>query len=230
MAREAHVQNPRRLYKFQSAETAEKVLTSRSLRISRFLDLNDPFELCALSLHDRALRQKHRDWLEEENDKTGLSCFSTSFANPVQWSHYAENHRGICISYDVEESICFDVKYVPRRLYKKIDAGNFLNIVRPENVEDLVLTKFHHWRYEKETRVLFDLTNMKMDAHGHYYYEFDDRVQPREVFLGPRYESGSKPCMRSLARESSLDVVTTRMSFKTFRICKQKDRKLWKTL
>jgi hypothetical protein len=34
----------------------------------------------------------------------GVCCFSTSFKNPLLWSHYGDKHNGICIGYNLERN------------------------------------------------------------------------------------------------------------------------------
>ena len=74
----------------------------------------------------------------------GLLCFSKSWRNPVLWSHYADEHKGICLGLDVPESCLHEVKYVPERL-------QFEQLVPDEGqLQHLLRTKFKDWRHEAE--------------------------------------------------------------------------------
>ena len=53
------------------------------LRVARFADLNDPFELMAAKLREAKLRGVMRDLRDQENETTGLICFSADWTNPV---------------------------------------------------------------------------------------------------------------------------------------------------
>jgi hypothetical protein len=33
--------------------------------------------------------------------ESGVCCFSTTHSNPLLWSHYGDQHRGLCVGYDV---------------------------------------------------------------------------------------------------------------------------------
>lgn len=51
-----------RAYYFTGAQWAYQNLRKKRLKISRFLELNDPFELFAVEQHDPALRRRMKDW------------------------------------------------------------------------------------------------------------------------------------------------------------------------
>src|SRR5690606_10306833 len=43
--------------------------------------------------------------IEEEllrDYERGVCCFSASFSSPLLWSHYSDQHRGLCIGYDLD--------------------------------------------------------------------------------------------------------------------------------
>jgi len=51
----------------------------------------------------------------ELNDIAGVMCFSSTWKNPVMWSHYADQHRGICLGFEVPDVYRKKIKYVARR-------------------------------------------------------------------------------------------------------------------
>src|SRR5215470_3036284 len=101
--------NPNRLYHFTTAKFAMDDLRNRRLKIAQFDDLNDPFELKSVNLcdpnHARAF-----DGIEvigfagfkaEIAQRYGVLCFSESKTDVLQWAHYADRHRGICLGFEV---------------------------------------------------------------------------------------------------------------------------------
>jgi len=53
-----------------------------------------------------------------EHNKISMSCFSKDYSNAAMWSHYANNHKGICLIFDrklltdlPEEFSCHEVLY-----------------------------------------------------------------------------------------------------------------------
>ncbi|MCL2790341.1 MAG: DUF2971 domain-containing protein [Desulfobulbus sp.] len=91
----------------------------------------------------------------------GICCFSTSYSNPVLWSHYADQHQGICIGYSTDRKLVpqlQEVVYEGRRAIKTsalIDA--FLN--KDEQAvaaldRDILFRKAPDWEYEREWRLI----------------------------------------------------------------------------
>lgn len=62
----------------------------------------------------------------------GICCFSTSYANPLMWSHYGEQHNGICVGYNRKR------KPVP--ILKKVEYGGS-RIINTSIIEKAILTK-----------------------------------------------------------------------------------------
>ena len=100
-----------RVYHLTPAEFAISDIESRRIKVARFSDLNDPFELMALNLRERHVRKVMRNFKREQNDHTGLLCFSADWTNPVLWSHYAAKHRGICLGFDLKRECTQHVQY-----------------------------------------------------------------------------------------------------------------------
>ena len=93
----------------------------------------------------------------------GVCCFSAAVDNPLLWSHYGDQHRGLCIGYGLNRT--------PKpRLRKVVYGGSRIVatslIVKallendPEAQELLdhhvLLRKAASWRYEREWRLLGD--------------------------------------------------------------------------
>ena len=87
-----------RLYHLLKAEHAKSNIKNRRLKVSRFADVNDPFELMSLSVMDGSVRKAVREHKAAEDVNTGLICFSEDWTSPVMWSHYAEKHHGMCLA------------------------------------------------------------------------------------------------------------------------------------
>ena len=94
----------RRLYYYRNEKYGLATLLNRRLRISRIMELNDPFELLAPSLRDPAKRRALQASKKERNGKTGILCFSENRDSPVMWAHYGDRYRGFCLGFDVAGS------------------------------------------------------------------------------------------------------------------------------
>ena len=97
-----------RLYHLCSAEHAISNVLNGRLKIARFQDLNDPFELRALEFRDKIVRKIVKTFGAEFGQATGLICFSEDWTSPVMWSHYAKSHQGTCLGFDVRRSAWWD--------------------------------------------------------------------------------------------------------------------------
>lgn len=149
----------KRVYYFTPPDYALENLRQRHLKVSRFSRCNDAFELAVFDLSDRDLRKRFDGWLRETDSTKGLICFCRSWRSPVLWGHYARNHTGLCYGFDVDPDILYEVRYVSERLYPGITAETFADHVGPGQLEELIATKFLHWSYEEEQRMLIKLDN-----------------------------------------------------------------------
>lgn len=100
-----------RLYHLTSAEFAVSDIGLGHLKVARFSDLNDPFELMALNLRESRTRKVVREFKDAYDSKTGLLCFSSDWTSPVLWSHYAAKHSGICLGFDLQRGLAEEVQY-----------------------------------------------------------------------------------------------------------------------
>ncbi|NHR07993.1 DUF2971 domain-containing protein [Chromobacterium haemolyticum] len=84
----------------------------------------------------------------------GIFCFTTDATNILMWSHYAFNHQGICLEFDLTEelhlsNLIFDAIYSDTR--PKIDP---IAEAKPEIFNLTLLRKAKSWEYEKELRLV----------------------------------------------------------------------------
>src|SRR5262245_50550688 len=137
-----------RVYKFLNAEFALKDVREHRIKIAEIWDLNDPFELIPFDLSDGRIRLAMEMTRDDLNKTHGLICFSAKYSNPVLWSHYADNHKGICLEFDVAEDIYVKaVTYIKNRLpFPESELDEKLTA-------QMLFTKFDAWQYEEEVRV-----------------------------------------------------------------------------
>jgi hypothetical protein len=91
----------------------------------------------------------------------GVLCLSSKFNSPLMWSHYADQHRGICIEFDVSklpEGSVREVKYGDSREVSASAVQNWLRNDSPAARQEIeracLLTKSTEWGYESEYRLL----------------------------------------------------------------------------
>lgn len=215
----------RRVYYFTPPEHALDNLKKSHLKVARFSQCNDPFELAAFSQKNRELRRKFKGWLNQMDNSYGLLCFCRSWRNPVMWAHYAENHTGVCYGFDVDPKTFVDVRYVSERLYPNLTPENFLQHVGEDQMVDLFATKYIHWSYEEEVRLLVPFSETEKKDQP-IFREFSDSMQLREVIVGPK-SNISIPEIGSAVADNRVQAFKARIAFQRFEVVRQKNRSKW---
>jgi hypothetical protein len=171
-----------RVYHLLPAEHAITNIVFGRIKVARFSELNDPFELSALNLRNktnRRLIEAHKQALDE---KKGLLCFSADWNDPVLWTHYGAQHRGICLGFDLEEKMAIEISYEEAKLAQRLEEG--ITSIDSDLSGRLIRTKFKSWSYEEEWRVLVQLSALTPEGSIHFY-PFQPCLRLREVILGP---------------------------------------------
>jgi Protein of unknown function (DUF2971) len=207
-----------RVYHITSAEFGVSSVGLGRMKVARFLDLNDPFELMAMNFRERKGRKLIREFKNIYDSHTGLLCFSADWTNPVLWSHYGSRHRGICLGFDLRRSLAREVRYADERILTKLGDGPNPLSLDEELQEALLCTKFRHWHYEEEVRVFVALKDAIKEGQLHFY-AFDSNLQLTEVILGPQCPL-SLDAVRRLTRVQHPHAVTfkARLAFKFFKV------------
>ena len=211
-----------RLYKFYSAQWGVDSLKKTRLKISTLDDLNDPFEFNGFSFKNKKDRLA---WLKTRKQlwqNKGLISFSDRWSNPVIWSHYAENHKGICLGFDVSKNFAFKVLYPPTREHIP-SISEIVDTNDSEVLKKMSLTKYAHWEYENEWRVFIKLGQPDNDL---FFEGYSDKMQLREIIIGAESDLSSQQLRRHCS--NSVEVHTARLAFKAFRIVPQKLKRLQK--
>ena len=189
------------LYRYLDANSALKSIESRSLRISRLSELNDPFEwrmgIAGVIPEGEPLVEK---WLASimanQNKITGLMCFSATCEEPVLWSHYADKHRGVAfeVDYNSLPDHLIEMSYPSKRLV--VDGNRYAELQKDEPklkeyllpfIQQMLRQKSPSWVYEREYRIYFDLVKDQnlQTAGGHYFVRIPDNFLTR-VILGSK--------------------------------------------
>lgn len=121
------------------------------------------------------IRNQFREQFEEFFYNSGVCCFSETCENLLMWSHYSQNHTGVCLKF--KQSIkdiglmTSTINYV-----QEFEKKKFFN-VNGEAVYHVCFTKSKEWSYEKEIRIvdIFD--------SGKKFFPIEDL---EEIILGCR--------------------------------------------
>ncbi|MBK6743467.1 MAG: DUF2971 domain-containing protein [Hydrogenophilales bacterium] len=87
----------------------------------------------------------------EINARYRLYCLGPDVGNLLMWAHYADNHRGVCLEFDLRNDVlcgalrCQYLQEFPfMKIYENSDEANLL----------ILLAKSGVWSYEREYRLV----------------------------------------------------------------------------
>lgn len=172
----------RRVFHLTSAHHGISDISLHHLKVARFSDLNDPFELMAVRSQAR-YREKSASTKAAVDGKYGLLCFSADWTNPVLWGHYGDKHRGVCLGFNVVRDLAEEVLYENKRVVRDWEEAEQPDLLDAEVRKALFRTKFASWSYEEEWRVVLPLSDAQTVA-GLYFWPFGPKLQLAEVILG----------------------------------------------
>jgi len=129
----------------------------------------------SLDQHLKNTELIRQDMHDINDSRWRIFSLSKNHCSPLMWAHYANNHKGICLEFDCDNSIfgrAYKVSYT--KTLNKIDVT--------EDDGDLyfnsLLNKTTPWEYEQEYRVLGESSNQisglptVIDSAFHYPSEF----------------------------------------------------------
>lgn len=221
------------LYRYLSAESAIKTIELRAFRVSRLVELNDPFEwrpgfegVEKLPAGGVEIAEQCLDrFLQDLNETRGIICYSTDYSDPVLWSHYADLQRGLAFEVNrSDDETLFKVDYDKPRpvvpvdwLHDLIRTGGHAKEIE-DRFFDLFKQKSKGWSYEKEYRVVVGLDLCPIHD-GMYFQPIPDNYVKR-VIIGARSTVSPNYVRRALEMSglSNVQVVKARRSIKTYEI------------
>ncbi|MNJ43944.1 hypothetical protein D3C77_389730 [compost metagenome] len=157
----------------------------------------------------------------------GFICFSRSYESPVQWGHYAEKHKGICIGFDVEVDELHPIKYTDYRL--EFDPA-LINTTKKRLswLVDFFVTKHRHWEYEQEERIIVGLDLVEREGDL-YFASFEAAgIKVAEVIVGCNSKISRAAVFEALGDNAEgVDVFKVRPGFGEFKIVRNKNENLW---
>lgn len=214
----------KKFYKYISFEGCLKILSEGTLKYTKPLKFNDPFDCYPympehgtdkffkrLSKKERttpipAKKELRKNFAnmrrtgsqgklhEIMSESIAITCFSTNPFSVPMWAHYANNHEGCIIEFQVNEHILAKiaqespnspilspiyVKYSDERL-PLCDKDGFVNAFNP------VFVKSTQWKYEEEVRAY-------LSAEGIFPF---NRLQITKVFTGVRISDSNKKAVK----------------------------------
>lgn len=147
---------------------------------------NDPFEFCKRRSYH--LKEGGIEYLKSEENKIqkaihthaeslGVVCYTEcNVNNSLMWSHYGDNHRGICLAFEIDLSArlgLHKVKYT--KILPEINLTHSKTAIR-DNFLTIATTKSDAWAYENEWRQIVTEKNIRIKYP----------VEIKQIFFGCR--------------------------------------------
>ena len=135
---------------------------------------------------------------EARKNSSLITCFSEKYDSVLMWSHYAQNHRGVCFGFSekkTKKSFSFDSFLGKVKYKKKIKAKNLYEL-RDKAIEHWILTKSKDWAYEKEVRLVLGSASNKIQ-------EFKS-CGLRQLYLGCKISTNDKMDLLSIIQENNI--------------------------
>ena len=183
-------------------------------------ELNDPFELKFSKEQVRQYQEK-REIFEDDYDigetigviqsdyeDLGIISLSENYSNPVMWSHYAGEHTGVVVQFEVSEHKSFfvnefgsdtfgDVYLTPEkvRYNRELPQMSIIDELSDDELEDIkdnrmffykifnkiiLLNKSIDWMYEQELRII---VNLKDADRISFNLKIEDELIEDELIL-----------------------------------------------
>lgn len=131
-----------------------------------------------------------RRTFDELRSGTGVACLCESDDSLLMWAHYANNHQGICVEYDLMDiNKVLGFTAVPVIYSEERPCFNFLNPQSLQNDSTELLihsltSKSVEWQYEREWRIIRD-----KEACGDCWYADGngallEMIRPSSITIG----------------------------------------------
>jgi len=199
-----------KVFHFMKKQHAVRNLETSRLKVATLDSMNDPYEF--FLNFDGASQGNLENFKEHFTKKAGFLCFSRNLNDPVQWAHYAENHRGICWEFDIPEHILQKIEYLKVPISLKEEGEGWR-----DNLVKATLCKYEGWSYEKEYRILVDLESEEVTREsGLHFVKLEKVVAPTRVYTGIRCKLSADE--KELFKRKGLEVVRMVQDQRSFSI------------
>jgi len=108
-----------------------------------------------------SLIRKIKNGLDSEMKNRGVLSLASKWNCPLMWSHYADEHKGICIEYDISRAVCDVPTKIDYNGGRGIPLSSIVDWIFNDSIEakeaierKYFYTKAGQWKYEKEWRYL----------------------------------------------------------------------------
>ena len=151
------------------------------------ITMNDSFDLVSSRITEEVIKNtEFKDGLkrrvQEIHDSKGVLALSSIPDNILMWSHYGDNHYGICFvfEWDTEDNVFGKYRKVKYQTHFD-EVWSWLH-TDDEIVDGIIYNKSIDWSYEKEFRIVIDkIAAMKFDKVNLNEIIFGCKTTPEDI-------------------------------------------------
>lgn len=114
------------------------------------------------------LRESAKEHFQPDINKIGLFCLSQKRESILMWSHYSNNHQGLCLVFSTKflqsKFVCEKIRYNNKYVSSKDFLFTFLGEDNAKQVKQILLRKSMAWKYESEWRAI--VPRQAIDENG----------------------------------------------------------------
>lgn len=198
------------LYKYVKLNYVVDILDNHRLYLSDGKNFNDPFEITITNKEKGNI--SHIEGLH-------ILSLTNSYRKKLMWSHYADSHKGVCLTVRVPRNLVYPVCYSTKRIYEDSNIDSIISLSQKsikKNVNNNFLLLNKHkkiahikdkkWSYEKEYRVVFD----KDDEDG---LIFEDgkwymSVKAKNIYLGVNFDKNDEKVKKNIIEACKRNNIT----------------------
>jgi hypothetical protein len=138
-------------------EAKKNILIERVAQASEPYDLETRIRILRESLEGRGLDEISnliRISMDGTASRLGIFCLAETIDSVLMWSHYASNHRGLAVQFDLSRQWRGGLMPMFKVNYQSVRPvlGEFFDGLVPTAIADAMAIKADFWRYEQEWR------------------------------------------------------------------------------
>lgn len=220
---------PEKLYKYYQLNNDENsnqrkfdTLKNNLIWSSIYSEFNDPFECQYMYLEKEDFvamgfpDDTKKIWdmiMEKIRQRITTICFTQNPNDMPMWAHYANEHKGFCVEYEIiDPSNLYPVFYVENRMKTQ---GLFIELVyrlfcESATAEEkssilkhiMLLSAFKDksWESEREIRAIFINSKDDMNPTGKLYSCKDIGVAPSKIYIGAKCTDENRKLLINIAK------------------------------
>lgn len=84
----------------------------------------------------------------------GVCAFADNAKHTLMWSHYADDHKGICLQFDIARDPRMFLQAISVDYEEEYPIVNWLSLDTSDNLMRVIFRKSPAWAYEEERRIM----------------------------------------------------------------------------